>query len=181
MGRSLLLFIFLASRVTGGIFGQPCDCKWPVDVIILQAAPGTEKNERLAHLADSLRKSCRYLFIVSPTAQHADSLFVYTLLKAGKGNRIALLSAMRHRKDGAPVPASCRTAAGWDQVKERHRLIATYQERIDTDKLLEKRMPEFDFIMGAHAWDNFVGPPVGKTFLRLDQGKIIFIKEETIR
>jgi hypothetical protein len=115
----------------------------------------------------------------------------YTVLKAGKGNRIALLGSVRLRKNGiADVPpekmktidpaATPGTDGSVEHLQKRHFLVAVTQEGLDNDKRLAGMMSRFDLVIGDHSGGYEDPARIGKTFLRLDRGKVIFIKEETI-
>jgi len=49
-------------------YSQPCECEWPTDVIILHVNDMHAKIDnmaKLAYLADSLERTCKYVFLVS--------------------------------------------------------------------------------------------------------------------
>ena len=72
------------------------------------------------------------------------------------------------------------TAGSAEKLLKRHFLLAVTRERLDNDKRLAGMMSRFDLVIGDHSAGTEDPVRIVKTFLRLDRGKIIYIKEETI-
>jgi 5'-nucleotidase / UDP-sugar diphosphatase len=274
MKRYFLLFLLIPFICAGRMHAQPCDCKWPVDVVILHVNDMHAKIDnmaKLAYLADSLGRTCKYVFLVSAgdnftgnpvvdmvadkgypmidlmnrcgfdvsaIGNHEFDLgqetlnrrfdqarfpFVscntdasgavleqpapYTLLRAGRGNRIVFLGVTELGENGLPDshPDKLRglrfteplsAAKSYAHLKDRDILIALTHLGLDNDKRLADQVPQFDVIIGGHSHDRLdsgitengvlitqAGSGlkfVGKTFIRLDRGRVVFKKEEMI-
>lgn len=274
MKRLFFLVLLIPILYDGRTYAQPCDCKWPTDVVILHVNDMHAKIDnmaKLAYLADSLGKTCKYVFLVSAgdnftgnpvvdmvadkgspmidlmnrcgfdlsaIGNHEFDLgqvnlnrgfdqakfrFVscntdasgavleqpppFTVVRAGKGNRIVFLGVTELGANGMPDahPDKFRglkfseplaTAKSYAHLKDKYVLIAVTHLGLADDKRLADQVPQFDVIIGGHSHDRLdsgitengvlitqAGSGlkfVGKTFIRLDKGRVVFKKEEMI-
>lgn len=127
--------------------------------------------------------------------------------RAGPGNRIVFLGLTQigpngmpdthpSRLDGLTFSEPVTTALTYARLKDRHVLVAVTHLGLDADLQLADRMPQIDLIVGGHSHDRLdTGMTrngvlvtqagnglkyIGKTFLRLDRGRVIYRKEEMI-
>jgi 5'-nucleotidase/UDP-sugar diphosphatase len=131
----------------------------------------------------------------------------YVMKRVGKGNRIAFIGLTQVGANGLPNAHPARleglkfsdpvaTALGYVRLKDKDVLIAVTHLGKETDIELASRMPQLDLIIGGHSHDRLdtglisngvlitqAGKDlkyVGKTFLRLDKGRVIYRSEEMI-
>jgi len=131
----------------------------------------------------------------------------YVLKRVGKGNRIAFLGITQVGVNGLPDSHPSRleglkftdpvtTALGYAKLKDKDVLIAVTHLGKETDIELARRMPQLDVIIGGHSHDRLdsgiivngvlitqAGKDlkyIGKTFLRLEKGRVVYRSEEVI-
>ncbi len=205
----LLLAVALMAPVTG--YAQPCDCKQYTGVILLY--PRSLRQEdlgRLAYLADSLQKEYAYVFTIVPPdpdwasvleRMHARPVVPrltrhgvtepYGIIRAGKGNRIAVLDL------GAWNDTTVKRASRYNWLgKEYPVFIGFGNIPLEGAKVLSQAVPGFQEIMGATVAEGkdstlFLGqamvpvslagkPGIGKTTLVLNQGVIMERRDATV-
>lgn len=125
----------------------------------------------------------------------------------GKGNRMLFLGVTQIGQNGMPDTHPSRleglqfcdpigTAKRYAKFKDKYVLVALTHLGLETDQQLAEAMPQLDLIIGGHSHDRLdtgltrngvlitqAGSGlkyVGKTFLRIDKGKVIYKKEEMI-
>ena len=127
--------------------------------------------------------------------------------RAGAGNRIAFLGVTQIGPNGLPDSHPSRlqglqfceplgTAKRFSCLKDRFVLIGITHLGLDADRQLADQMPQLDLIIGGHSHDRLDSgltrngvlitqtgnglKYIGKTFLRLERGRVIYKKEEMI-
>jgi len=182
---AFLLCLVFSSRLAS----QPCDCKWPVDAVILQTRTGNDAA-RTGSLYDSLNKAYKYLYLVTMTdvpRPEQDPSSGYFILRAGQGNRIAMLGAERlKRQENLFIPVRNRQRIDlsdsissdnfFNKMKQKKIRIAAGRNAVNGDSCMMRLMPRFDLILREPDPGSYTG-----NLVRFDRGKIIFFKEDTIR
>jgi hypothetical protein len=190
---------------------QPCDCKQYTGIIFLYPRSLTMSDlHLLAYLADSLDREYAYVFTVVPpesgwagrldqahvravvpaTVRHGLRL-PYSVLKAGKENRIVLLDL------GAWDDSTVMRALQYSWLGQKFPVfIGTGEMPLEGARVLAETVPGFQEIIGVSQTGQpdstlFFGqvmvpvsdpsrPGIGKTTLVLNRGVIMERRDETV-